>query len=292
VRLADGSIRMNYRIVVGREDTPGLPEQFTVRPQVDPAVCGSAAFQPSSRTATRFAQNVNFELQARNPVQHFIPVDGFLLVANAFLTQVRLHLNNDQEQSSSVTIGDETSAFDIPAEVRDLPFPLPGSGLFTIRNMDLQRATIARSAPTSANPFDVSLRFESDGVEVKGYHSTLGDLAMPDFQMSDIVLGAAARLGVRNGQLVLGFTDTRLQAGIASTGACNVFGLDWCNHLFGASGKLRSSFELQGFRQLNGSLLQGALTREIGDALTAQGIVGPIGSVAVQGDLIVVTTIQ
>jgi hypothetical protein len=288
VRLADGSIRMNYRIVVGKDNDPTLPQQFTVTPRVDPAVCGSAGFTPSSRVAGQYAQAVNFELQAINPTPHYLPVDGFLLLANVFLSQVGLHLNNDGEQTSSVTIGGTTASFEIPVEKRDLPFPLPGSGLFTIRNMDLQSATMSRAGTA----FETRLQFETNGVEVKGYHSTLGDLSMPDFQMSPIVLAATTGLGVRNGRLTMGFTNTRLEARIASTGACNVYTLDWCNYLFGTSGSLRRSFELQAFQQLNGSLIQGALGTHLANALAAQGILGPIGKVELQGDLIVVTTIQ
>jgi hypothetical protein len=288
VRQADGSIRMNYRIVVGKDNDATLPEQFTVTPHVDPAVCGSAAFTPTSRVAAQYAQNVNFELRALNPTPHYLPVDGFLLLANAFLSQVGLHLNNDGEQTSSVTIGGTTASFEIPVEQRDLPFPLPGSGLFTIRNLDLQKATMSRAA----SGFDTRLQFETNGVEVKGYHSTLGDLAMPDFQMSPIVLGATAHLAVRNGRLAVGFTGARLDAGIAATGACNVFSIDWCNVLFGTSGSLRRSFELQAFQTLNGSLIQGALATRLSEALTAQGILGTVGNVEVQGDFIVVPTIQ
>lgn len=288
VRLSDGSIRMTYRIVVGKDNDPQLPQQFVVTPRVDPAACGSAAFTPASRVAEQYAQNVNFELRALNPIAHHLPVDGFVLLANAFLSQVSLHLNNDGGQTSAVTIGDTTAAFNIPIERRDLPFPLPGSGVFTIRNMDLQRATMSRAG----SAFDTRLQFETNGVKVKGYHSTLGDLSMPDFQMSPIVLAATAGLGVRKGRLAIGFTQTRLEAGIVSTGVCTVYSLDWCNYLFGTSGSLRRSFELQAFQQLNGSLIQGALSTHLSDALAAQGIVGPIGSVEVQGDLIVVTTIQ
>lgn len=288
MRLADGSIRMNYRIVVGKDNDATLPAQFTVIPRVDPAVCGSASFTPTSRVAGQYATGVNFELLALGSTPHYLPADGFVLLANAFLSQVSLHLNNDGGQTSSVTIGGTTASFDIPVERRDLPFPLPGAGLFTINNINLQRATLS----LAGTAFDMRLQFETSGVEVKGYHSTLGDLSMPDFQMSPIVLAATAGLGVRNGRLAIGFTQTRLEAGIASTGLCTAFKLDWCNYLFGTSGTLRKSFELQAFQQLNGSLIQGALSAHLTDALADKGIVGPIGSVEVQGDLIVVTTIQ
>lgn len=288
VRQADGSIRMSYRIVVGKDNDATLPEQFVVTPRVDPAACGSAAFMPTSRVASQYAQNVNFELKALNPIAHYLPVDGFVLLANTFLSQVGMHLNNDDGQTSSVTIGGTTASFDIPIERRDLPFPLPGAGLFAINSLDLQSATMSRAG----NAFDTRLQFETNGVEVKGYHSTLGDLAMPDFQMSPIVLAATASLGVRNGRMAIGFTQTRLEAGVVATGACTVFSLDWCNYLFGTSGTLRKSFELQAFQQLNGSLIQSALSTHLTNALTAQGIIGPIGRVEVQGDLIVVTTIQ
>lgn len=286
-RLADGSIRMNYSIVVGKV-TDTLPTQFRITPSVDPAVCGSATFTPTSRFAAQYATDANFDLQARTPVQHFIPVDNFLLFANGFLSQVRLRLHNDRGQGSFVTIGGVTSSFDVAPEDKDLPFPLPGSGRFFIRDMNLTDASMARAG----SAFDVHLRFESNGIEVKGYHSALGDVAMPDFQMTDIDLGATASLSVRHGKMAVGFTSPRLSAGIASTGACNVFGLDWCNTLFGASGSLRKSFELQASTQLNGSMIQNALTQSLADALAGLGIIGTIGSVAVQNDLIVVTTIQ
>jgi hypothetical protein len=288
IRLADGSIRMKYSIVVGRDGDPRLPAQFTVTPRVDPAACGSAGFAPSSRVAAQYATTANFDFQASAPQVHFIQSDLFVLFANSFLSQVRLHLNNDGTQSSFVTIGDATSSFDIPPEEKDLPFPLPGSGRFFIRNMNLDLARMSRTD----SAFDVKLRFEGNGVEVKGYHSTLGDLAMPDFQMNNTQLDATPTLGVRHGKLVMGFTNLRLQSDIVSTGACNVFHTDWCNHLFGASGSLRKAFELHAFTQLNGSLVQAALTQSLSSALNSQGIVGTIGSVAVQGDLIVVTTIQ
>ena len=49
----------------------------------------------------------------------------------------------------------------------------------------------------TGNAFNAHLDFETQGIEIKGYHSLLGDPAMPDFQMSPIDLTATASLAVR-----------------------------------------------------------------------------------------------
>lgn len=287
VRLANGSIRMTYSIAVGSDDDPNLPDQVVVTPQVSASVCGTAAFTPRSRTVATGATAVNFDYQAATTGRFTIPLDTFVLFANSFLSGVRLHLNNDRVQNSFVTLGDVTTAFDIAADKKDLPFPLPGSASFYVRDMNLISANLSRS-PTGLN---LRLRFEENGIEVKGYHSTLGDIGMTDFQMRNTALNLSGGLRVRNAKLTLGFTNPHLDAITTSTGGCNVLGLDWCNLLFGTSGSLKKSFELTAFTRLNSATIQSTLTDKLMEGLAQLGITGRIGTATIQGDFIVITTI-
>lgn len=287
VRLADGSLRMSYSIAIGNDTDPNLPDQVVVTPQVSSSVCGAGSFTPGSRTVATGATGVNFDYQVAATGQFTIPMDTFVLFANSFLSGVRLHLNNDHGQNSFVTLGTVTTAFDIAPEKKDLPFPLPGSASFFVRDMNLTSANLSRSS-TGLN---LKLRFEENGIEVKGYHSTLGDIGMTDFQMRNIVLNLTAGLRVKNAKLAMGFSSPRLEASTTSTGGCNIFGLDWCNLLFGTNGKLKKSFELTAFTQLNSATIQTTLTNKIMEGLAQRGITGRIGTVTVQGDFIVITTI-
>lgn len=283
----DGSLRMSYSIVVGVLDDEFLPEQVTVKPSVKASVCGSGTFTPTSRTVTPGATNVNFDYQAPAAASHSIPVDTFLLFANGFLSDVGLHLHNDGHQDSFITIDGVTSSFDVSVTRKDLPGWGTGSGIFNVRNMNLDDTEMS----FNGNSFNVRLGFEEAGIEIKGRHSYLGDLAMPDFQMSNIDLNVSAGLAVRNGQLTIGFSNARLDAGVASTGACNVFGLDWCNFLFGTSGDIRKKFQETALAQLQGSTIQNALRASLAEALADFGVTGTIGTVTIQGDQIVITTL-
>jgi hypothetical protein len=293
-RAGHPSSGMRYSIVVGTTDQ-NLPSQVTVRPQVASSVCGSGVFSPASRTVAPGARGVNFSYQAPVAKRFTIPVDSFILFANGFLSNVGLHLNNDagqaghENQTSHITINGVTSAFDIPVAKKDLPFPLPGSGLFYVRNMNKDDADLSQVG--NGNAFNVRLHFEENGIEVKGYHSSLGDVAMPDFQMSDINVNTAAALRVRRAKLGVAFSNAHLDAGIASTGACNVFGLDWCDVLFGTSGDVRQNFERATLTQLQGTTIQAALEKNLAEALASFGITGPIGTVVVQNGQIVITTL-
>ena len=294
-RISHPSSGMHYSIVVGRINDE-LPPQVTVTPQVDSSVCGSGAFSPASLTVTPGAKSVNFAYQAPLGKRFTIPVDSFILFANGFLSNVGLHLNNDagragrQNQNSHITINGVTSAFDIPVAKKGLPFPLPGSGLFYVRNMDKDDAQISQVG--TGNLFNLNLHFEDRGVELKGYHSSLGDIAMPDFQMSGINFDSAAALRVRDGKLGVAFSSTKLNASISSTGGCHAFGIDWCNLILGTSGTVRQQFERTTLAQLQGATIQTALEKSLAEALVGFGVTDPIGTVAVENGQIVITTIS
>lgn len=293
-RSGQPSAGMRYSIVIGKEND-NLPAQITVAPKVNSNVCGSGSFTPASRTVAPGATGVNFTYQAQVAKRFQIPVDTFLLFARGFMSNIGLHLNNDSgqggtaNQTSDITINGVTSSFDIPVAKKDLPFPLPGSGLFYIRNMDKDGADIEQVG--SGNSFKVTLSFEEQGTEIKGYHSSLGDSGMPDFQLSNIDVTAGAALRVRSAKLGVAFLNSHLEAGIASTGGCNVLGLDWCNVLFGTSGEIQQKFEQVTLAQLQGTTIQSALEKSLAAALASFGITGPIGTVAVQGGQIVITTL-
>jgi hypothetical protein len=209
------------------------------------------------------------------------------LFANSFLSGVKLHLNNDRVQNSFVTLGSVSTAFDIAPEKKDLPFPLPGSASFFVRDMNLISANLSRS-PAGLN---LKLSFEENGIEIKGYHSALGDIGMTDFQMRNIALNLTGGLRVKNAKLTLGFSNPHLDAITTSTGGCNILGLDWCNFLFGTSGSLKKSFERTAFSELNSTAIQSPLTDKLMQGLAQLGITGRIGTATVQGDFIVITTI-
>jgi len=293
VRISHPSSGMHYSIVIGTTNSDLPP--VTVTPRVSSSVCGSGAFSPASLTVAPGARGVNFTYQAPIGKRFTIPVDSFILFANGFLSNVGLHLNNDaghagrENQNSHITINGVTSAFDIPVARKDLPFPLPGSGLFYVRDMNKDDAHISQVG--SGNAFSLNLHFEQSGIEVKGYHSSLGDSAMPDFQMSNINLDSAAALRVRNAKLGVAFLSTRLSANIGSTGGCDIFGLDWCDFLFGTSGQVRQQFEQTTLAQLQGTTIQTALEKSLADALVGFGVTDPIGTVDVQSGQIVITTI-
>jgi hypothetical protein len=284
-RISHPSAGMHYSIVIGTTDDD-LPTEVTVTPQVSSSVCGSGSFAPGSLTVAPGARNVNFAYQAPLGKRFTIPVDSFVLFANGFLSNVGLHLNNDagragrQNQNSHITINGTTSGFEIPVAKKGLPFPLPGSGLFYVRNMNKDDAHLSQNG--SGNLFKLNLHFEQSGVEVKGYHTSLGDLAMPD---SDAVLR------VRNGKLGVAFLSSKLNAGIGSTGGCSVFGIDWCNFIFGTSGIIRRQFERSTLAQLQGATIQTALETSLAEALGGFGITDPIGTVAVENGQIVITTV-
>ena len=175
-----------------------MPATVSVTPEVRASACGSAAFAPVSRTVDVVvpgANAVNFDYQATVTGQYTIGVNE--LFATGFLSQLALRLNNDRGQSSYMSVGAATLAFDTPVVTIGLPWPL-GSGQYFVRDMNLDGAAMSHTG----SAFNLALHFEEAGIELKGIHKTLGDVGLPDFQMSNTTLNAAAMLQVRNGRLL------------------------------------------------------------------------------------------
>lgn len=93
------------------------------------------------------------------------------------------------------------------------------------------------------NALQLTVTFESDGVEIVGYHNKLGDGWVPDFNVNNAKVVATAKpvLIAATGQLSLTFPSVTFTADITATGGCSPFGFDICNWITGSSGKVQNA---------------------------------------------------
>jgi hypothetical protein len=210
-------------------------------------------------------------------------------MVDAKLNGLGLRMHNYQSQGSYVQWGTTKLSFEVPRHRVDIDCgtlcPDLGDGYFYLNDVNLSDAQLS----WGNSSFLLRLAFEDSGREIKGIHSVLGDNGMPDFNMSNMVLSvnASPRLSSR-GKLMLSFYNSKLQAGIQSTGGCGIGGVDICNAIFGTDRKIQKGVETASVNALNGSLIQAALTLALTQYLDSKGIQGTIRTLSVQsGDLVI-----
>lgn len=208
------------------------------------------------------------------------------------LARTKVYLNNYKTQSSYI----ELKGFHFPFQIKrgevdldcGLLCPDLGNGYFYVNQVALKSADMY----WSANRFNLRMKFEDAGREIKGIHSVLGDNGMPDFNMRGMTLTLAANPVLNsNHKATFRFSNPHLAADIQSTGGCHIAGVDICNKIFGTNRRVQKEVESATLAAFNGSMLQTALVLAVQDYLGRLGVTTQIQSVRMEGSVVVITTL-
>lgn len=232
------------------------------------------------------------------------PLIAALVEATAQGTQ--MHLNNhgprrgnswqvanDSYVRLPSILGGGEYRFNIPEAVKDLDCgwacPDLGDAKFYVNDLNLDRVQVGWQNPT----FKLSLFFEGNGREVKGYHTgslkSLGDNGMPDLQINNARLDVYLRPVARNGRLSYSVVKTDFNADMQATGGCKVLGFDICDFLFDYKDKLAAQVKNQVLTRLNDPALRDRVADAIQPELQRQRI-GQVTRVKTSGNDLIIET--
>lgn len=236
-----------------------------------------------------------------------IPATILSTIANNLVQGSQLHLNNfGSKQGNSwhkpndsyirlpQQLGGGEHRFNLPEKTVDLDCgtfcPDLGTGRFYVQDWNLQTAQVSWQHPQ----FKLSLVFEGNGREIKGFHTgsiSLGDNGMPDANIDNARLDLFIRPAVLNGRLSYQVASADFNANIQATGACNLrilgFGIDGCKYLYPYKTELTKQVEAQVRARLNDPALRTQVANAIQPTLNQYGI-GTITQVSVNGDTLVI----
>jgi hypothetical protein len=217
-----------------------------------------------------------------------VPATLLSAIANKLVQGSQLHLNNlgskrgkswhkpnDSFLRLSPQFGAAEFRFDLPEKTVKLDCgilcPSVGTGRFYVNDWNLERTEIS----WQRSQFRLSLFFESEGREIKGFHTgliSLRDGGVPDAEINQARLEIDIKPVVEKGRLSYLVTSTKFNASIQATGACKIFGLDICNALFKYRHELTSQVAAQVQNQLNDPSVRDRVTEAIQPALAQLGI--------------------
>jgi hypothetical protein len=236
-------------------------------------------------------------------------IQGLVNRINAVLVGTQLHLNNfgpkhgnswhkanDSYIQLPSAFGGQTYRFDLPELRKDLDCgllcPDLGDAKFYVQDWNLDRTQLA----WQNSSFKLSLGFESNGREIKGFHTgavSLGDDGMPDAQIDKAQLEVYLKPVAVNGRLTYQVLNTDFKANIEATGACKVLGFDICNFLFSYRDTITDQVEAQVKARLNAPTLRNQIAALVQATLNDLGLGSiAITQVTVEGDDVIIRYTQ
>ncbi|MEM7553650.1 MAG: CARDB domain-containing protein [Cyanobacteria bacterium P01_A01_bin.84] len=194
------------------------------------------------------------------------------------------HQKNASYIKLSRLLGGTTQKFTIPETKIDAK--AYGWLRYYVNDVNLSRFDIKRDG----NRFKLSLFFESNGTELKGYHTArfvdFGDKGAPDIQMNnmrlDIFLTPAKD---SRGRLTYSQADVKFDAKIQAGGICNFKTVNFCGSSY--KSKIAKGIENAVRAQINNPTTRNKLAAAFAPQLTKFGI-GKIVSVRIQGSYLIV----
>jgi hypothetical protein len=232
-----------------------------------------------------------------------IPTQLIVTLLNNALPGTQLHLNNfgskhgkswhkpnDSFVKLPPAFGGSQFNFNLPEGRKDLDCgilcPDLGDAKFYVQDWNLSNAQVG----WQNSAFKLSLAMESSGREIKSFHTgrvTLGDNGIPDVNINNARMDVFLRPIAENGRLSYTITNVDFNADIQATGACNVFGIDICNPLFGYKNTVVSLVETQVRNRLNDPSLRDRVSTAVQPVLNQFGI-RQITQVTVSGNDLVI----
>lgn len=184
---------------------------------------------------------------------------GLVNALNNAAMGTQIHMNNYGADDSyillSERLGGSELRFSFPTEVLDLDcgFLCPdlGDATFYVQDLNLESIQLEWQSPN----LKLSLFFESNGREIKGFHSgsiaSFGDNGIPDVEIDNARLDVYLEVVASNGRLTYTVANTAFNANIQATGPCNAFGVDICQGLFHYKDRVVSEIENNVRNRLN-----------------------------------------
>lgn len=270
VRYSDGSTGMSFSKIF-----PASTQSVRFKVEVPPG-CSGASVSPSERTVTDFPASIAFMVQT--PLtSHRIDLAGAVNLIDLVLNTLEIKLHNYQSNNSFIRIGGQTMAFTLPVTRIDLDCgilcPDVGDALFYANNINLTDGSLSLSGTTMS----LRLAFESAGREIKGLHNRLGDDAIPDFEIQNMVISANPNFVLRaDGRMDLAFANVKMTGSVHSTGGCSPFGFDLCNAILGTNGKIVQAIQSSTASALNAQSIRNKIADLMSQYLASRGITGRI----------------
>jgi hypothetical protein len=222
-------------------------------------------------------------LLAQSPVhakEMNVPAPLLSAIANKLVQGSQLRLNNLGPKRGKSWHKANDSYLRLPAQFGggefrfDLPektINLVGTAHFYVNDWNLERTEIT----WQRSHFRLSLFLESEGREIKGFHTgfiSLRDGGIPDAEINQARLDIDIKPVVEKGRLSYWVTATNFNASIQATGACKILGFDLCNTLFKYRKELTSQVAAQVQNQLNDPSVRDRVTEALQPALAQLGI--------------------
>ena len=183
--------------------------------------------------------------------------------------------------------GEQNFSFALPDRVRDLGYA--GEIRYRIRDINLKDLRVT----ASDRDFIITAAFESNGVELKGVHSLLGDAAVPDVELDNMVLSVMLR-PVITGSGSISYEQPRVdfKADVDNTFvprfAISGRTIDVMDTLTNYRRDLCRSIEVQIQKALDSPERKAALARKIGEVVASSTKASPVAGLQFRGsDLIV-----
>ncbi|KST62434.1 hypothetical protein [Mastigocoleus testarum] len=181
------------------------------------------------------------------------------------------HQKNSSYIQLSKTLGGRKQNFDIPeSTVKARAY---GTLRYYVDNIKLSRLNVKKEN----DAFKLSLFFESNGTELKGYHTArfvdFGDRGAPDIEMDNMRLDVYLKPAKDNfGRLSYDSIDVKFDANIQAGGVCNIRGTDICNRMFKYKKRIASAIESNLRAQLNNQRTRERLAASLYSQLKKFGI--------------------
>ena len=284
VRRPDGSVQMTFSKVVA-----GNQQSLRLRVLAPPA-CAGASVSPAERVVNDFPATVAFTVQM--PTQtHRIDLGGAVNLLDLVLNSLEIKLHNYRSNDSFLKIGGMTLPFTMPPARVDLDCgtlcPDLGDALFYANDVRLNDAGLS----LNGSALKLSLAFESAGREIKGLHNRLGDDAIPDFEIQNMVISSNPAFYVRpDGRMDLMFSNVKMTGSVQSTGGCSPFGIDLCNAILGTDGKVIKAVEQSTSSALNATFVRNKIADLMTSYLSSRGINGQIVYYRISGGYLEIFT--
>lgn len=241
--------------------------------------------QPAPLLKTSSSIKTNSLIFAQNSTEStYIRTDIITQLIKGVFKGTKIYLHNRGSKKSdswhqkdasyiqlSQILGGKKQSFNIPES--QINAGAYGSLKYYVDNIKLSELDVT----SSNDAFKVSLFFESNGTELKGYHTgrfvNFGDRGAPDIQMDNMRLDVYLTPAIDNrGRLIYGGIDVKFGADIQAGGICNIKGADVCERMFKYKERIAEAIESNLRAQLNNQPTRERLAAALQSRLSKFGI--------------------
>ena len=196
------------------------------------------------------------------------------------------HQKNASYIQLSQTLGGRKQSFNLPES--KINASAYGTLRYYVDSIKLSKLDVIKQD----DAFKLSLFFESNGTELKGYHTgrfvNFGDRGAPDIQMDNMRLDVfLTPTQDDRGRLSYSGISVKFDADIQAGGVCNIRGTDICNKMFKYKKRIAETIENNLHDQLNNQRTRDRLAAALQSQLRKFGISKIVG-VDFQGNDLVI----